>query len=247
MATAIKAQALVRSTGATLARTTRAEATLSDGEQEWTLAIPRFTDYRRDMHRHILSARAYILPAEKEDGFYAHATWIGSREPPQGTPRTSRRGHEYMDRYMTVDSSHGDGTWISLKHTRPLNTGKVVVSGSHRSTARYTALSASVVVADVVLLREEHFSRYSFSPGLRSAVVLTVSPEQYRTRLTVWGDNQSGSSVQVPRSRQGNFTLSAVVRYSEDLTYAPTYASTSSAGDSDSRRTTSVSITVPLQ
>lgn len=233
MAIAVKAHSLVKTAGAVLVRTTRREATFATDEGEWTFAIPRFSDYRLDERRPAISARVYILPADEEDGLYAHAAWVGSREPPSGTLRTSRKGHVYMDRYMTVDSSHGDGTWISLKAKRPLNTGKVVADTTRTSASgRFTPLSVPVVVADAVLLREEHFSRYSFSPGFMSAYALSVSEDRYKTRITLWGDSQAGSSIQVPRSRQGNYTLSAVVKYA-----------TSSEGTRSSRVTT-VSISV---
>ena len=230
MAVAVKAHSVVRAAGAVLTRTTKREVALAAGEREWTFAIPRFSDYRQDARRPALSARLTVLPAVEEDGLYAHAAWVGSRDPPSGRPRTNRKGAVYMDRYMVVDSMHGDGTWISLKASRPLNTGRVRVADAGHG--RITALSVPAVIVDAVILREEHFTRYSFSPGLMSAYALSVSEESYKRTLTLWGDSQAGSSIQVPRSRQGNYTLSAVVKYAEG------------SDDQHRSRVTSVSITV---
>lgn len=264
MRTAVRANAIARERGAHLLYASGDEAVLQAGSEQWTLPVRRFADYRTDSERAILTSRAYILPAREEDGLYAHPAWIGERGPPPSTPRRSRKGHVYLNRY--VRAGEGDGTWISLRSRHPLNTGAVSLveemgespsedgkvergerggrgdgreeRGEGRDGSeggrRYAKLGVDVVVSDILFVREEHFTRYNFSSGLRSAFLVAMSRSARRESMQLWADTQTSSSVSVPRTFQGTHTLSATVRYGSRVI------------GGEEARTTSVSLSVDI-
>lgn len=192
----------------------------------WTLSIPKFTSYTRDSNRAIFTARAHILPAVEEDGLFVHPVWIGEREPPLTPPRKAMAGHTYLAKY--ISAAEGDGTWIAVYSQDLLNGGDMRVVERRE---RYELVSFDVVVVDVLLVREDHFTRYNFTKELRAAYLLSHSIPHYRATRRLWTDTQSSSSVSIPSSMQGTHTLSAVVRYFD--------------GSHSSGRKTSISVTVP--
>ena len=237
MAVAVSALRIVRSSRVHVERADADEVVLRSQEREWVLPVKRFQDYRRDAESPIITARAYILPAEEEDGLYAHAAWIGDGSPPSSTPKRSRSGHVYLNRYLTVPMKDKDGTWISLRSRTPLNEGKIrVVERLERGgELRYERLSVPAIATTVLIVKEDHFSRYNFTGGLKAAFLLAASPDRTRLTLDIWADTQMSSGLSVPRTLQGTHTLSAVIKYSTLLTLPETLPD-------GEKRTTSISL-----
>ena len=201
----------VRATGATISRIDSGRVTLQAGDEEHIVSAHRFEDYRTAKERRLFVTRAYILPAVEEDGLYVHAAWIGGSRPILGTPKMSKTGRPYLQRY--VDGTREDGTWISLMHSEPLNTGRISKIGESRLSADFVELEADVVVADVLVARGEYFAMYNYSRELLTGYAVAHSSLENSTKLRMWSDRQATASLSVPRSSQGEFTLSAYVRY----------------------------------
>lgn len=209
-----EALAFVRATGATIDSTAGGRVVLTDGERERTLEAHRFADYRDAKKRRLVVARAYILPAAEEDGMYAHAAWIGSVEPPAGTPALSRTGTPYLRRY--VRAHEGDGTWISVVSSEPLNDGRIERGAVSSISADFVELQADVVVADLLLARGEYFAMYNYTKEFVTAYVVAHSPLTDNRVMHFWADRQTTATLSVPRSSQGDYVLSASVSYGAD-------------------------------
>lgn len=209
-----KALAFVRATGATIDSAAGGRVVLTDGVNEHTLEAHRFTDYRTAKERRLVVARAYILPAAEEDGMYAHAAWIGNTEPPAGTPALSRTGTPYLRRY--VRAREGDGTWMSVISSEPLNTGRIERGAVSSISADFVELQADVVVADLLLARGEYFAMYNYTREFVTAYVIAHSPLTDHRVMHLWSDRQTTAALSVPRSSQGDYVLAASVSYSAD-------------------------------
>lgn len=206
-----KALAFVRATGATIDSTAGGRVVLTDGVSEHSLEAHRFTDYREAKMRRLVVAKAYILPAVEEDGMYAHAAWIGSVEPPSGTPAISRTGTPYLRRY--VKAQEGDGTWMSVVSSEPLNSGSIERGAVSSVSADFVELQADVVVADLLLARGEYFAMYNYTREFVTAYVIAHSPLTDSRVMHLWADRQTTATLSVPRSSQGDYVLSASVSY----------------------------------
>lgn len=209
-----EALAFVRATGATIDSTAGGRVVLTDGVSEHTLEAHKFTDYREAKKRRLVLAKAYILPAVEEDGLYAHAAWIGNTEPPAGTPALSRTGTPYLRRY--VRAQHGDGTWMSVISSEPLNDGRIERGAVSSISADFIELQADVVVADLLLARGEYFAMYNYTKEFVTAYVVAHSPLTDRRVMHFWADRQTTATLSVPRSSQGDYVLSASVSYGAD-------------------------------
>ena len=223
-----KALAFVRATGATIDSTAGGRVVLTDGEDEHTLEAHTFKDYREAKTRRLVVARAYILPAVEEDGMYAHAAWIGNTEPPAGTPALSRTGTPYLRRY--IRAKEGDGTWMSVVSSEPLNTGSIERGAVSSISSDFVELHADVVVADLLLARGEYFAMCNYTKEFVTAYVVAHSPLTDRRVMHMWSDRQTTATLSVPRSSQGDYVLSASVSYGTDR--------------NSERRYTAVSVTV---